>query len=58
MDELTKKKISMKLKGKKKLATTKYRISRAMRGKKKSEKHKENISIAMNEYYNKKKNNI
>lgn len=58
MNEIVKKKISKKLQGRKKLATTKCRISKSMKGKKKSKEHKENISKSMKEYYNKKKNRI
>lgn len=51
MNELTKRKISLKLKGRKKLATTRKRISQALKGKKKSEDHKHNISEGMTTYW-------
>lgn len=47
MNELTKKKISYKLRGRKKSATTKKLISQALTGRKLSEKHKKNISESM-----------
>ena len=47
MDSLTKKKISMSLKGKKKSATHRKKISQSLNGRKLSDKHKLNISKAM-----------
>lgn len=47
MDEITKRKISAKLKGRKKLATHKKKISQSLRGRKLSEEHKNNIAEAM-----------
>ena len=47
MDELTKKKISAKLKGRKKLATHKKKISQSLKGRKLTEEHKKKISEAM-----------
>ena len=47
MDEITKRKISAKLKGRKKLATHKKNISQSLTGKKLSEEHKKNIAEAM-----------
>ncbi|MBM6963879.1 hypothetical protein H6A37_08560 [Phocaeicola plebeius] len=51
MDELTKKKISAKLKGRKKLATHKKNISQSLKGRKLSEQHKNNIAEAMKKKY-------
>lgn len=51
MNEITKKKISLKLKGRKKNATTKWKISQSLRNRKLSEEHKENISKAMISYH-------
>ena len=51
MDELTKRKISNKLKGRKKAARTKWLISQSMRGKVKTEQHKLAISEAMRIYW-------
>lgn len=51
MDELTKKKISAKLKGRKKLATHKKNISQSLKGRKLSEQHKNNIDEAMKKKY-------
>jgi hypothetical protein len=51
MNEATKKKISYKLRGKKKSARTKWLISIAMRNKKKTEEHKEAISLSMLEFW-------
>lgn len=47
MDELTKRKIAYKLRGRKKSARTKWLISNTMRGKEKSKQHKQAISEAM-----------
>lgn len=54
MTEQTKHKISIRLKGRKKLAITKLRISKAMTNKPKTKEHKENISKAMKDFFNKK----
>ena len=51
MDELTKKKISAKLKGRKKLATHKKNISQSLKGRKLSKQHKNNIAEAMKKKY-------
>lgn len=51
MDELTKKKISAKLKGRKKLAIHKKNISQSLKGRKLSEQHKNNIAEAMKKKY-------
>lgn len=51
MDKLTKKKISAKLKGRKKLATHKKNISQSLKGRKLSEQHKNNIAEAMKKKY-------
>lgn len=47
MNELMKKKISYKLRGRKKSATTKKLISQALTGRKLSEEHKKKISESM-----------
>lgn len=51
MDEYIKKKISNKLKGRKKSDKTKDLISKAMKGKAKSQEHKEAISHGMKRYW-------
>ncbi|EXY19537.1 hypothetical protein [Bacteroides fragilis] len=51
MDEIIKKKISYKLRGRKKQARTKLLISRAMSGKPKTEQHKQAISESMKRYW-------
>lgn len=51
MNEYIKRKISDKLKGKKKSDKTKELISKAMRGKTKSQEHKEAISYGMKRYW-------
>ncbi|WP_302460397.1 hypothetical protein [Bacteroides clarus] len=51
MNELTKKKIASKLKGRKKAARTKWLISQSMRGKVKTEQHKQAISESMRLYW-------
>lgn len=53
MDEYIKRKISNKLKGKKKSNKTKDLISKAMKGKAKSQEHKEAISYGMKCYWHK-----
>lgn len=57
MDEITKKKIAYKLKGRKKQTRTKWLISNSMKGKEKTEEHKDAISEAMVEFWRKKKRN-
>lgn len=44
MDELTKKKISIKLRGRKKSATHRKKISQSLTGRKLTKEHKSNIS--------------
>lgn len=56
MDEVTKKKIAYKLRGRKKQARTKWLISQAMLGRQKTDEHKQAISIAMLVFWNNKKN--
>lgn len=51
MDAITKKKISYKLRGRKKAARTKMLISRAMSNKPKTAQHKQAISDAMKRYW-------
>lgn len=59
MNEQTRRKISYKLRGRRKSATTRKLISQALRGRAKSGQHRAAISEAMVEYWNKKhKNNI
>ncbi|RHI29776.1 hypothetical protein DW169_17590 [Bacteroides intestinalis] len=58
MDEITKKKISYKLRGRKKQARTKLLISRSMLGKPKTDQHKQAISAAMLEHWINKKDKI
>lgn len=58
MDEQTKRKISYKLRGRKKPVRTKWLISKTMKGKQKSEQHKQAISEAMKLFWQQyKKNN-
>lgn len=47
MNDIIKKKIASKLKGRKHSATTRNKISQSLKGKKLSEKHKQHISEAM-----------
>ena len=59
MNEQIRRKISYKLRGRRKSATTRKLISQALRGRVKSNQHRTAISEAMVEYWNKKhKNNI
>lgn len=59
MNEQTREKISYKLQGRRKSATTRKLISQALRGRTKTGQHRAAISEAMVEYWNKKhKNNI
>lgn len=51
MDESTKRKISNKLKGRKKQARTKWLISQSMKGKQKTDKHRQAISEGMGRYW-------
>ena len=55
MDELTKKKISYALRGRKKSATHKKRISQAMKRIKMTEEHKKAIALSMKIMWLKKK---
>jgi len=55
MDELTKKKISMSMQGKKKSATHKKHISQSMKKIKMSKEHKEAIAEAMKISWNRRK---
>lgn len=50
MNELTKKKISNTLKGKKKSATHRKNISKALTGRKLKKEHKEKIKESMKKY--------
>lgn len=50
MNEITKKKISAKLKGRKKSATHKKHISQSLTNRKLTDEHKKNISIAIKSY--------
>ena len=59
MNEQIRRKISYKLRGRHKSATTRKLISQALRGRAKTNQHRAAISEAMVEYWNKKhKNNI
>jgi hypothetical protein len=59
MNEQTRRKISYKLRGRRKSATTRKLISQALQGRVKTGQHRAAISEAMVEYWNKKhKNNI
>lgn len=58
MDEITKKKIAYKLRGRKKQARTKWLISQAMSGKQKTDQHRQAISTAMLMYWQNKKDKI
>ena len=55
MNEITKKKISKKLIGRPKSATTKYRIKKSLQNRKLSDTHKKNISESLKEYHKRKK---
>lgn len=55
MNEQIKKKISYRLRGRPKSATTRKRISQALRGKHKSDRHKQAIAEAMVTYWKIKK---
>lgn len=55
MKDETKKKISIRLRGRKKLATHCKHISQSLKRLKKTKEHKEKISASMKEYH---KNNI
>ena len=57
MNEQTKRKISYKLRGRKKSARTKWMISKTMTGIQKSEQHKQAISEAMKLFWQKRKKN-
>ena len=58
MNEQTRIKISYKLRGRRKSATTRKLISQALRGRAKSNQHRAAISEAMVEYWKNKLNNI
>ena len=49
------KKISKKLTGRPKSATTKYRIKKSLQNRKLSDTHKKNISESLKEYHKRKK---
>ena len=55
MNEITKKKISKKLTGRPKSATTKWRIKKSLQNRKLSDTHKKNISESLKEYHKMKK---
>lgn len=55
MKEEVKKKISMRLRGRKKLATHRKHISQALKRLKKTKEHREKISASLKEYH---KNNV
>ena len=57
MNEQIRRKISYKLRGRRKSATTRKLISQALRGRAKTGQHKTAISEAMVEYWNKKHKN-
>ena len=57
MNEQIRRKISYKLRGRRKSATTRKLISQALRGRVKSNQHRAAISEAMVEYWNKKHKN-
>ena len=57
MDEIVKRKIANKLRGRKKSARTKWLISNTMRGKEKSKQHKQAISEAMKLFWQQHKKN-
>ena len=58
MNEQTRIKISYKLRGRRKSATTRKLISQALRGRAKTGQHRAAISEAMVEYWKNKLNNI
>lgn len=58
MNEQTRRKISYKLRGRKKSATTRKLISQALRGRAKSGQHRAAISEAMVAYWKIKKTNL
>lgn len=51
MTEETKKKISMRLKGRKKLATHCQRISQSLQGLPKTKEHKEHLSASLKKFH-------
>ena len=57
MDEFTKRRISLSMKGRPKNARTKMLISRALTNKVKTDEHKNLIKESMLKYWNNKKNN-
>lgn len=58
MNEQTRRKISYKLRGRRKSATTRKLISQALRGRAKSGQHRAAISEAMVAYWKTKKTNL
>lgn len=58
MNEQIRRKISYKLRGRHKSATTRKLISQALRGRVKSNQHRAAISEAMAEYWRNKNNNL
>lgn len=55
MDNITRKKISQSMKGRRKSATHKKHISQAMKDKQLTKEHKKHISEGMKSYYNSQK---
>lgn len=55
MNEITKKKISAKLKGRPKAARTKWLIKESLKGRTLSNEHKVHISNSMKEYHKRRK---
>ena len=58
MNEQIRRKISYKLRGRHKSATTRKLISQALRGRAKTNQHRASISEAMVEYWKNKNNNL
>lgn len=58
MNEQIRRKISYKLRGRRKSATTRKLISQALRGRAKTNQHRAAISEAMVEYWKNKNNNL
>lgn len=58
MNEQIRRKISYKLRGRRKSATTRKLISQALRGRAKSNQHRAAISEAMVKYWRNKNNNL
>lgn len=57
MNELTKRKISIKLKNRKHSATHNEHIKQSLKGRELTKEHKENISKSLKEYHKNKPNN-